>query len=144
MAYVGMEYTVIGWARNKPLLDSEHDLLTLLHDVCRAIGMRKLKSMAVHVELELNKLKSERFEDEGGATASLILSTSHASIHGWPDRSDEAGFFWLSIGSCREFEISTVDRVLVAQLDLLNVDRYIRKVNVPPIHMRRGDAQGTN
>jgi S-adenosylmethionine/arginine decarboxylase-like enzyme len=97
----------------------------------------KLQSMSVHVDLELDKLKVDRFEDEGGATASLILSTSHASIHGWPDRTEEAGFFWLTIGSCREFNIHVVDRIVEGVLHPTNLDRYVRKVPVPPVHMTR-------
>jgi len=130
----GREYTVVGWCRNRSILSNQEELKKLLRHVCERIGMRPLEEMGVDVELKLDKLGHERFHDEGGSTASLILSTSHASIHGWPERDrsrPDGAFFWFTVGSCRDFESICVDEILHEYLGITNADRTERVIPLP-------------
>jgi S-adenosylmethionine/arginine decarboxylase-like enzyme len=130
---IGQEYTVIGWCNNRSILGDKILLKGLLHDICHHISMQPLDSISVNVPVELKKLDKEQFEDEGGATASLILSTSHASIHGWPERDNErkdGGFFWFTVGSCRSFDSDIVDRILGTMLQVTKADRLSRWISI--------------
>jgi len=131
---VGRDYTVIGWCYNSKLLADEKALACLLREVCSVVGMRPLAEMGVDVEAHLDKLNLQKFEDEGGSSASLILSTSHASIHGWPwrdqSRSDGA-LFWFTIGSCRDFDPSAIDHVLHERLSVTRSRRTDLVLNLP-------------
>lgn len=130
---IGQEYTIIGWCKNRLILQDKDLLQSLLEDICQRITMRSLGSMGVNVPVELDKLGKEKFEDEGGSTASLILSTSHANIHGWPERDSEredGAFFWFTVGSCRSFDPDVVDMVLDKTLHVTEADRSKRWVNI--------------
>lgn len=133
---IGQEYTVIGWCKNRLILQDKVMLQSLLERICEVIDMTPLGSIGVNVPIELDKLKREKFEDEGGSTscilsgkaeanqASLILSTSHANIHGWPERDadrDDGGFFWFTVGSCRPFSTVKVDSLLQEYLKTTQV-----------------------
>jgi S-adenosylmethionine/arginine decarboxylase-like enzyme len=83
------------------------------------------------VEADLKRLGRERFEDEGGATAVLVLSTSHIAIHGWPHRDksrDDGGFFWLSVCSCREFDPDIVDDIIYKSLGTTKINRSFNHI----------------
>jgi S-adenosylmethionine/arginine decarboxylase-like enzyme len=123
---VGVEYTVVGWCRNRELLGSYEQLETLLIRLCDVINMRALSVNGVDVRIDLEKKGHTIFHDEGGSSASLILSTSHACIHGWPQRDenrDDGAFFWFSLGSCRAFDSSKVDQVLNDYLKITRAKR---------------------
>jgi S-adenosylmethionine/arginine decarboxylase-like enzyme len=144
---IAKEYTVIGWCKNTLLLGDHQLMSELLNTICTAINMKVLASNSVDVALELEKLQQDQFEDEGGSTvghlavampsveaaaqASLILSTSHIHMHGWPDRDaskEDGGFFWLAIGSCRSFDPSVVDRILDRVLHVTVANKLDRDV----------------
>lgn len=135
---IGQEYTVIGWCKNRLILQDKVMLQSLLEDICKCVKMRSLGSIGVNVPVELDKLQKEKFEDEGGSTscvlsgnveanqACLILSTSHANIHGWPERDssrEDGGFFWFTVGSCREFDPDSVDQLLREFLKTTEVNK---------------------
>lgn len=131
MKPVGLEYTVVGWSRHRWVLSNQSLLCDLLETICSAVSMRSLGSIGVDVDLELSKLQVEQFEDEGGSSASLVLSTSHVNIHGWPRRDDnrsDGGFFWFTIGSCRPFDTSIVDSILNDSLGVTEVKRFKREI----------------
>jgi S-adenosylmethionine decarboxylase len=86
---------------------------TMLRDLVDVLGMRLLdKPHMYEVELEIQKLGVEPFEDEGGVTGVCVLSTSHCSIHTWPLRP----FFVLDVYSCRDFDPSKVEQHLFDRL----------------------------
>lgn len=129
--FAGYEYNVSGWCRNRMVLDNKDQLINLLNSICYAIGMRALDSCSVHVETDLKKLGKEPFADEGGATAVLVLSTSHIAIHGWPNRDpdrEDGGFFWLSVCSCRGFCVESVDHVVDNMLNVTSCNRDFRNI----------------
>jgi S-adenosylmethionine/arginine decarboxylase-like enzyme len=107
----GRELSIVGWAADRMILGSEAKLKALLRGLCEVINMRVLGDMSFEVEVELSKKGKIPFEDEGGASALLCLSTSHIAIHGWPQRDVnriDGALFRLSISSCRDFNSATV------------------------------------
>ena len=132
--FTGRVYEVLGWCRNKSVLNSEKSLKKLLNSICKCIDMRPLVKSGVNVDLQIEKLGQKKFEDEGGSSAVLILSTSHAAIHGWPEREsqrEDGGFFWLEVASCRDFDSIDVDIKLHECLDVTFAERFER-VPKPP------------
>jgi S-adenosylmethionine/arginine decarboxylase-like enzyme len=91
---------LIGLGARADILASETLTEDLLTKAVPLIGMTLLDAPRMYsVELELEKLGKEIFEDEGGVTGSGVLSTSHIHLHGWPLRRK----FDLDIYSCRPF-----------------------------------------
>jgi S-adenosylmethionine/arginine decarboxylase-like enzyme len=148
---IGQEFTVFGWCKNKTLLNDEQLLQVLLSDICSAIDMRPLAMLGVNVPLELEKANALQFEDEGGSSASaiatkfasLVLSTSHAHIHGWPEREDreDGGFFWFSVGSCRTFDADKVDELLTKTLHVTHSHKSQRWVSIVDGEFKTSDTQ---
>lgn len=82
------------------LMRSVEQIRTLLNELVELLGMRCLGDPHLYeVEEEITKLGCEPFEDEGGVSGVVVLSTSHCAIHTWPLRS----FFVMDIYSCRDF-----------------------------------------
>lgn len=78
---------------------------SFLRDCVANVGMRPLdEPKIIDVPLQIEKLKSELFEDEGGITGQLVgyctLSTSHIALHTWPLRRE----LHLDLYSCREYD----------------------------------------
>jgi S-adenosylmethionine decarboxylase len=82
---------------------------SFLQEMVAELGMRCLGSPHMYeVREEICKLGVEPFEDEGGVTGVVVLSTSHCAIHTWPLRLR----FVLDVYSCRDFESAPVERVI--------------------------------
>lgn len=89
-----------------------------LERLVRELGMRPLGPVHLYdVPLEVAKLGSEVFEDEGGVTGVVVLSTSHCSIHTWPLREH----FVLDVYSCRDFDPGLVTEALRKTFELHHV-----------------------
>lgn len=87
---------------------------TLL-ELVKFLQMEVLDAPKVHrVEFDPGKLETD--QDEGGLTGTVVLSTSHISIHTWPLRSR----FSMDVFSCKEFDEDAVQRFL---WDKFNVKR---------------------
>jgi len=100
----GKHIKVIGEAQSK-LLNSSDRIKNFLTDLISALEMRMLGDVHIYeVELEIEKMQSKVFEDEGGITGVAVLSTSHCSIHTWPLRNH----FVLDVYSCRDFNEGAV------------------------------------
>lgn len=85
-----------------------------LEDLVERLGMRCLgKPHTYEVEEAIHKLGAEPFEDEGGTTGIVVLSTSHCAIHTWPLRSE----FVMDVYSCRDFESQAVEAALRDHFD---------------------------
>lgn len=100
----GRHIKVVGYGA-PALLGSVERVEGFLSKLVPALGMRMLGEPVLHdVALDLSKLDSPIFEDEGGVTGTAVLSTSHCAIHTWPARE----FFVLDVYSCRDFDPSLV------------------------------------
>jgi len=86
-------------------LRSTSGIKGLLDDLVEALNMRSLGSPHIYeVEENIRRMNCEPFEDEGGVTGIVVLSTSHCAIHTWPLQSQ----FVLDVFSCRKFDPSVV------------------------------------
>jgi len=90
-----------------------------LEELVELLGMRCLgKPHMYEVEEEISKLGCEPFEDEGGVSGVVVLSTSHCAIHTWPLRS----FFVMDIYSCRDFSnLEEIERLLQKYLQAIQL-----------------------
>lgn len=72
-----------------------------LTTVVKNIGMRSLGDPVCYdVPLQLKKMGVDPYQDEGGCTGLIALSTSHAAIHTWPLQKRAVA----DVYSCREFD----------------------------------------
>jgi S-adenosylmethionine/arginine decarboxylase-like enzyme len=128
----GRHVKVVGYGA-AGLLGSVDVVRTLLKDLVAALGMRPLGEPVMHdVDIDLSKLGGPVFEDEGGVTGTIVLSTSHCAIHTWPAR--EKPFFVMDVYSCRDFEPDTVRRMLEERVGLTSA-RFtdITDALLPPV-----------
>ncbi len=87
------------------MLGSANVVSAFLESVVRAVGMTALAPPVTYdVEVQVEKLGREPFEDEGGVTGIVVLSTSHCAIHTWPARH----LFIMDLFSCRDFDPTVV------------------------------------
>ena len=89
---------------NPSLLGDPMYIKNTMINLINLVGIRLLGSPMVYdVPIEISKLNSEQFEDEGGITTQIVgfstLTTSHCAIHTWPLRNE----FHLDLYSCRFF-----------------------------------------
>lgn len=104
----GRHIKIIGLG-NADLLRDVERIKTLLVSMVDLLGMRCLGQPHMYeVEEEISKLGVEPFEDEGGVTGVVVLSTSHCAIHTWPLRS----YFVMDVFSCRDFDSALVEPML--------------------------------
>ncbi len=97
----GRHIKIVGYGATS-LLGSVDVVRDFLISLVHKLGMRPLGLPQMHdVAIDLSKMNVEPFEDEGGVTGTVVLSTSHCSIHTWPAR--EKPLFVLDVYSCRDF-----------------------------------------
>ncbi len=105
----GRHVRFMGRGGDPAKLGSVEGVRGIVAAIVQACGMRLLGEVHTYdVAIEIDKLKAEAFEDEGGVTAIGVLSTSHVAIHTWPARA----FFVLDVYSCRTFEPGRVSDLL--------------------------------
>jgi S-adenosylmethionine/arginine decarboxylase-like enzyme len=104
----GRHIKVIG-AGNPDRLRSVSGIFDLLSALVTSLNMRALGPPVIYeVEENISRINCEPFEDEGGVTGVVILSTSHCAIHTWPLTSR----FVLDVFSCRKFDPAIVARLV--------------------------------
>ena len=126
---------ILGRKACPALLDSPGAIDRLIRNVIRIVGMTLLGEPQLHrVELEVEKLGREPFEDEGGISCLACLSTSHVAIHTWPLR----GEFHFDLYSCRSFELQSL-------VDLLQQGLGAAELKVTDLShaVDWGDSEGT-
>jgi len=82
-----------------------------------AIDMTALGTHIYDVPKTLKRMGHAVDHDEGGLTAVVVLSTSHAAIHTWPEI--EGARF--DVDSCRVFDPAVVDSVLALRLGATDI-----------------------
>jgi S-adenosylmethionine decarboxylase len=113
----GRHIKVLGWAP-PARLRAKAQIAALLETLVGRLGMRCLGPVQVYeVEEQLVRLGVEPFEDEGGVSAIVVLSTSHCAIHTWPLRE----YFVMDVYSCRDFEADAIASALTAMLEARNL-----------------------
>lgn len=81
------------------------------------VGMTALGTHIYDVPKALKRMGQPVENDEGGLTIVVVLSTSHAALHTWPE---EAGARF-DIDSCREFDPAIVNKVFAEMLGAANI-----------------------
>jgi S-adenosylmethionine decarboxylase len=71
-----------------------------LGELVATLGMRAIHAWAGSVPLELARMGREPYQDEGGVTGIVVLTTSHIAAHTWPLQ----GRMVLDVYSCRDFD----------------------------------------
>lgn len=116
MSTHGRHIRVVGYGDPAKLGDVDN-VERFLKGAVHAVGMRPLAAPQMHdVALDLAKMNVEPFEDEGGVTGVVVLSTSHCSIHTWPLRN----YFVFDLYSCRDFNDNKVLRALSSSFGIMN------------------------
>ncbi len=88
----------------------------------RCVGI--LREVAKIAGCKVLAQKEHTFKVEGGRTALILLSTSHASIHTWP----EHRYASFDLYSCRELPGETVKRVVAYIRDMTFSERHTVQV----------------
>ena len=97
---------VVEQAHAAKLNDAEF-LGRVLLDLVALLEMEVLDGPRLH-KVELDPVKLETDSDDGGVTGTVIISTSHISIHTWPLRER----FSMDVFSCREYDDAVVEAFL--------------------------------
>lgn len=111
-------------AKNSHLLGNVDNVHRVLTRATQTAGMRPLDSPLIYdVPLQIQKLGSEPYEDEGGVTGVLVLSTSHCAIHTWPLQNRAV----MDLYSCRDFE---TEKILKTIIDVFDPDEvHVRDIS---------------
>jgi S-adenosylmethionine decarboxylase len=100
----GRHIKLVGYGATD-LLSEVGNVRSFLLALVDKLKMRALgEPVMFDVPVELAKMNVEPFEDEGGVTGTVVLSTSHCAIHTWPARR----LFVLDVFSCRDFDPEAV------------------------------------
>jgi len=92
-------------------LDDAEFLERLFRDLVEVLDMEILGEPAFKkIPCDPSRLDTEH--DEGGVTGTVIVTTSHLSIHTWPLRKR----FCLDVFSCKQFDHLAVERLVRARL----------------------------
>ena len=107
----GRHLTVDGFADPEILRDRDH-LERSLRRVAAAAEMEVMDLRLYEVPEDPSAVGAEPFRDSGGITGYAVLTTSHASFHGFP----LTGEFRFDLYSCKDFDPDRVEHFLMAAL----------------------------
>ena len=100
MSIDGLHLLVDGIISDSELF-AEQNLRDLFEQLAANLDMTIiLGPIFKHIELDPSKICASSFEDDGGISGFCMISTSHISIHVWPNR----GKFMMDIFSCKQFD----------------------------------------
>ena len=122
----GTHLLIDGYVKNPDTLtpDNISDLFDLL---VPALKMQYLqRPIALRVPIDKTKLDTE--EDEGGWSVICQITTSHISLHSWPERRA----FMMDIFSCCDFDTDIAKEIIFSKLGVEKfncqiIDRTIGK-----------------
>lgn len=125
----GVHLILDGYVKDAAVFTKEN-IEQLFAKVISALDMKALGPAHVYevpVDPEVLKRVQEtgKFEDEGGITAIVVISTSHMSIHCWPLQK----FFSLDAFSCKPYDarlaLSIIKEMMgVGDANVSILDRY--------------------
>lgn len=102
----GTHLIVDGYVRDSKVF-SQEGMLQMFDELVAALGMQYLtRPMATPVELEPVKLETD--QDEGGVSYFCQITTSHIAAHTWELRSA----VMLDVFSCKPFDVNAAFDVL--------------------------------
>jgi len=122
----GRHVIIDAWTQESQRLNDPELIGAVLNELVEMVGMQILKP-AEMVAVPLDPMV-ENGEDDGGVTGTVILTTSHGSIHTWPLR----GHVSFDLFSCKEFNVKQVVDFLSEKLGLTGGSvRNIRRCHEP-------------
>jgi len=98
----GRHVIIDAWTQESRLLNDPCLVGDILNELVELVGMKILRPAEI-VAVPLDPTVKDG-EDDGGVTGTVILTTSHGSIHTWPLR----GHISFDLFSCKEFNVKTV------------------------------------
>ena len=93
----------------------------------KALGPAHVYEVPVDPEVLRRVQETGTFEDEGGITAIVVISTSHMSIHCWPLQ----GFFSLDAFSCKTFDPNLAKMIIQETLGVVSANVHILERSKP-------------
>lgn len=130
LASAGLHLVVDGYVSDASVFTKEK-IEGLFAKIIAALEMKALdKPQVYEVDVDPEVLKrvqeTGQFEDEGGITAVVVISTSHLAIHCWPLQK----FFSLDAFSCKNFDADLAYSILQETL-------RIEKSNITILQRRK-------
>ena len=131
LSSAGLHLTMDGYVKDSTVFTKE-TIEGMFAKVIAALDMKALGPAHVYevpVDPEVLRRVQETgtFEDEGGITAIVVISTSHMSIHCWPLQ----GFFSLDAFSCKTFDPNLAKMIIQETLGVVSANVHILERSKP-------------
>ena len=98
----GRHVIIDAWTQESTLINDPQLVGAMLNELVELVGMQILRpAEIVAVPLDPSVASGA---DDGGVTGTVLLTTSHASIHTWPLR----GHVSFDLFSCKDFNVKQV------------------------------------
>jgi S-adenosylmethionine/arginine decarboxylase-like enzyme len=98
----GRHVIIDAWTQESKLINDPQLVGSMLNELVELVGMQILRpAEIVAVPLDPSVASGA---DDGGVTGTVLLTTSHASIHTWPLR----GQVSFDLYSCKDFNVKQV------------------------------------
>ena len=98
----GRHVIIDAWTQESKLINDPQLVGAMLNELVELVGMQILRpAEIVAVPLDPSAASGA---DDGGVTGTVLLTTSHASIHTWPLR----GHVSFDLFSCKDFNVKQV------------------------------------
>lgn len=98
----GRHVIIDAWTQESKLINDPQLVGAMLNELVELVGMQILRpAEIVAVPLDPSAASGS---DDGGVTGTVLLTTSHASIHTWPLR----GHVSFDLFSCKDFNVKQV------------------------------------
>jgi S-adenosylmethionine/arginine decarboxylase-like enzyme len=98
----GRHVIIDAWTQESKLINDPQLVGSMLNELVELVGMQILRpAEIVAVPLDPSVASGA---DDGGVTGTVLLTTSHASIHTWPLR----GHVSFDLFSCKDFNVKQV------------------------------------
>ena len=98
----GRHVIIDAWTQESKLINDPQLVGAMLNELVELVGMQILRpAEIVAVPLDPSVASGA---DDGGVTGTVLLTTSHASIHTWPLR----GHVSFDLFSCKDFNVKQV------------------------------------
>lgn len=124
-ASAGLHLTMDGYVRDADVF-TKSGIEDLFAKVIAALDMKALGPAQVYeVPVDPEVLRrvelTGNFEDEGGITAVVVISTSHLSIHCWPLQK----FFSLDAFSCKWYDVKLAKTIIQEHLGVETANVHV-------------------
>ena len=112
--------SIDGISKSDKLTDREY-LENIVHGIIEICNMRLINDSSIislNIPLELNKINKIPFEDEGGISILAGITTSHITLHVWPERK----CFMFDLVSCKKYNWEKVVNYIKHTLQVSHVE----------------------